>query len=209
MITRALLARLETRRGKDAEVQAVLQSAAAAVQDETGTDAWFAAKCGRNHYVNFAAFAHDDGRTAHLAGGAARELRTRAAEYLTSPLRIERCEVLAAKLAAEPGGPRATKAVLLRLTVKDTKANRLEEFLREVETIAQEEIQTLAWFGLRFGRGEFGLFSVFPDDAARTAHLAGQIPRELSKHAFALLGGVPDPDLCDVFGEKITVTAGN
>lgn len=199
------MARLDTRRGKDADVEELLLSAAAAVQDEAGTTAWFALKCGHNHYTIFAAFADDEGRVAHLAGGVARDLRTRAEELLASPLRIERCEVLASKLPADPTGPHPSKGVVLRLTAKDTKANRLEDFLHEAEGLVGAESQTLCWFALRFGKGEFGIFNVFPDSEGRMTHLQGQVPRELAKHSFSLLGGLPDPDMCDVLAEKISV----
>jgi hypothetical protein len=39
---------------------------------------------------------------------------------------------------------------------------------------------------------------VFPDNGARFSHLTGQVPRELTRHALSLLGGLPDMDLLQV-----------
>jgi hypothetical protein len=62
---------------------------------------------------------------------------------------------------------------------------------------------TIAWFALSFGNGEYGIFDVFPDNGARFAHLTGQVPRELAKHATTLLGSLPDLDLLEVLATKL------
>ena len=51
MDTRGLLVRLEVVPGKDAEVEAFLQSALPAVRAERGTTAWFAIRFGRSEYT--------------------------------------------------------------------------------------------------------------------------------------------------------------
>ncbi len=57
---------------------------------------------------------------------------------------------------------------------------------------------TRAWFALQMDAQHFGIFDVFADSSARFAHLAGQVPRLFSKHALALLGGVPALHMLDV-----------
>ena len=41
------------------------------------------------------------------------------------------------------------------------------------------------------------------DSAARLAHLTGHVPRELARHAFTLIGGVPSMELANVLAETI------
>ena len=62
---------------------------------------------------------------------------------------------------------------------------------------------TTAWFALRFGRSEYGIFDVFPDHGGRFAHLTGHVARELAKHALTLLGSLPDPDLPNVIASTL------
>jgi hypothetical protein len=73
----------------------------------------------------------------------------------------------------------------------------------------QEEPGTVAWFALQMESGAYGIFDVFPDNGARFAHLTGRVPRELTKHALSLLGGMPDMDMLQVlavhFAERATV----
>jgi hypothetical protein len=40
--------------------------------------------------------------------------------------------------------------------------------------LAAEEPATIAWFAIRLGPSEFGIFDAFPDDAGRQAHLAAR-----------------------------------
>jgi hypothetical protein len=41
----------------------------------------------------------------------------------------------------------------------------------------------LGWFAIALDSGGCGIFDVFPDNAARFAHLTGYVPRELAKQA--------------------------
>jgi hypothetical protein len=65
------------------------------------------------------------------------------------------------------------------------------------------EARTTAWFAIRLDSGEYGIFDAFPDTGGRFAHLTGRVPRELAKHAFGLLGGMPHMKLLDVVAEKL------
>jgi hypothetical protein len=66
-----------------------------------------------------------------------------------------------------------------------------------------EEPYTTAWFALRTENGEYGTFDVFPDNEARLLHLTGHVPRELTKHAFSLIGSVPGLKMVNVTAEKL------
>src|SRR5262245_39323734 len=113
MDTRGLLVRLDVVPGKDAEVEAFLQSAVPAVRAERGTTAWFAIRFGRSEYGIFDVFPHDAARDAHLGGAVAAGLMQRGSSLLTQPPQITRLDVLAEKLPAAPPAQAVTKGLLL------------------------------------------------------------------------------------------------
>ncbi len=59
-------------------------------------------------------------------------------------------------------------------------------------------------FALRFSPREFGIFDAFPDDAARKAHLSGQIAAALMAKASELLAEPPRIEQVDVLAAKVT-----
>jgi quinol monooxygenase YgiN len=98
MVTVALLVRLEAKTGKEAEVEAFLNSGLALVQAEPDTTAWFAIRVGPSTFGIFDAFPHEAGRQAHLSGKVAAALMEKASDLFVNPPVIERIDVLAAKL---------------------------------------------------------------------------------------------------------------
>jgi quinol monooxygenase YgiN len=203
MVSLGLLVRLEVQPGKDPEVEAFLRSALPLVRAEAGTLAWFAVRFGRSEYGIFDVFAFEEAREAHLNGAVAAALMQQAAALFTEPPRIQKIDVLASKLpVAAPAQP-DTKGILLTFTAKSGHERDVEQFLRDAEPLVREEEKTIAWFAIRLGGGNYGIFDVFPDGSGRFAHLAGRVPRELTKHALTLLGGIPDLTLLDVLAEKL------
>lgn len=98
MVNVALLARLEAKPGKEAEVADLLRAALPLANAEPATTVWFALRIGPATFGIFDAFADDAGRQAHLAGQIAAALMAKAPELLAQPPTIERVDVLAAKL---------------------------------------------------------------------------------------------------------------
>ena len=98
MVSVALLARLEAKPGKEAEVEAFLKGALPIVEGEPETTAWFAIKMGPSTFGIFDAFPGEAGRQAHLSGDVAAALTARAEELLSQPPAIEQIDVLASKL---------------------------------------------------------------------------------------------------------------
>jgi quinol monooxygenase YgiN len=207
MVNRGLLARLEAKHGKDAEVEAFLLSALPLARQEAATTAWFAIRFGRSEYGIFDAFPDDAGRDAHLNGPIAKALMAKAGELLAKPPVIQKVDVLADKLPQ--GTPAAvTKALLLTFPAKEGHAPQVEQFLRDALPLVQAEPDTIAWFALHLDDGTYGIFDVFPDNGGRFAHLTGHVPRELTKHALSLLGGLPDMDMINVLATKLGDTPG-
>jgi len=97
MVTKALLLRIEAKRGKEEAVASLLREALAVVQGESQTKAWFAIRLDFATFGIFDAFPDEAGREAHLSGQVATALKTRG-EELIERLVIEQVDVLAAKL---------------------------------------------------------------------------------------------------------------
>jgi quinol monooxygenase YgiN len=100
MVEVGLYVRLESKPGKEAEVEAFLRGGLAVVEQEPATVAWFALRLGPSTFGIFDAFPDEDGRQAHLTGRVAAALMAKAPELLAQPPAIEKVDVLAAKLPA-------------------------------------------------------------------------------------------------------------
>ncbi|MGH9663973.1 MAG: putative quinol monooxygenase [Bryobacteraceae bacterium] len=98
MVTVALFVRLEAKPGKEREVEEFLRGGLRVVQEEPGTVAWFGIRLGPSTFGIFDAFPDEAGRNAHLTGRVAAALMAKASELLAQPPKIERIDVLAAKL---------------------------------------------------------------------------------------------------------------
>lgn len=93
----AILAILEAKPGKEAEVEQFLKSALPLAQREAQTVRWYALKLGPSKFGIFDTFADQTGRDAHLSGDIAKALFAKADELLAKPPAIEQPEILAAK----------------------------------------------------------------------------------------------------------------
>jgi quinol monooxygenase YgiN len=97
MDTRAILALLEAKPGKEQELEAFLKSAQPLAAAEPATTTWYAVKLGPARFGIFDTFPNDAGRQAHLSGPIAKALFARADELLAKPPQIEMLEILASK----------------------------------------------------------------------------------------------------------------
>ena len=95
-----ILALLEAKPGKEAEVAKLLTGAQPLAVGETQTVAWYAFRSGPRSFGIFDTFGDDAGRRAHLEGRIAAALMGKADELLASPPDIKPIDVLAAKLPA-------------------------------------------------------------------------------------------------------------
>ena len=99
MITKGLAVKLVAKPGKEAAVEAFLNSGLALVNGEPLTVTWYAIKFSENTFGIFDTFAGDEGRDAHLNGKVAEALMANAAELLAEPPKIEKIDIIAAKNA--------------------------------------------------------------------------------------------------------------
>ncbi len=95
-----ILATLKAKPGKEGEVEQFLKSALPLANQEQQTTVWFALRLGPATFGIFDAFADDTGRDAHLSGPIAAALMSKWKDLLAEPPKIEKIDVLAAKLAS-------------------------------------------------------------------------------------------------------------
>jgi len=83
---------------------------------------------------------------------------------------------------------------------------QVENFLVSALPLVQQETATTAWFAIRFGGSEYGIFDVFPDDAGRDAHLSGAVAKALMENAATLLSEPPKIQKLDILAYKLPET---
>ena len=98
MNTVGILATLQARPGKEAEVELFLQSAGPLVEAETGTTTWFAFKVAPATFGIFDTFKDEDDRNAHVNGEVAKALFARAEELFVAHPDIKPVDILAERL---------------------------------------------------------------------------------------------------------------
>ena len=94
-------------------------------------------------------------------------------------------------------------ALWVCLEAKPGKEAAVEAFLKSGLALANQEPATTAWFALKIGPSTFGIFDAFPDDAGRTAHLAGPIAAALMANAAEMLSSAPSIEKVDVLAAKM------
>ena len=99
-----------------------------------------------------------------------------------------------------------SKGLLVRLEAKSGMDEQVEEFLVSALPLVRQEPATTAWFAIRFGRSEYGIFDVFPDDSGRDAHLSGAVAKALMEQAETLLAQPPRIQKLDVLAHKLPET---
>jgi quinol monooxygenase YgiN len=93
-VTVGLLARIEAKPGREADVEDLFQQGLSLVEQEPGTVRWFAIRFGPSSFGIFDAFPDDDGRQAHLSGQVAQALGENTGELFEEPT-IEQVDVIA------------------------------------------------------------------------------------------------------------------
>jgi quinol monooxygenase YgiN len=96
-----------------------------------------------------------------------------------------------------------TRGLLVRLDARSGQSKAVEDFLVSALPMVNDEPATTAWFAVRFGRSDYGIVDVFPDDAGLAAHLAGPVATALMERAEALLDQPPSIRKFDILAEKV------
>ena len=96
-VKKGLLARIEAKQGKKADVEEFLKSALPLAEAEDLTVDWFAFKIDDSTFGIYDTFEGEKGQTAHLEGEIASALMAKADELLATDPIIEEIDVLASK----------------------------------------------------------------------------------------------------------------
>ena len=97
-----------------------------------------------------------------------------------------------------------TTGMLIRLDAQAGKEREVEQFLKSALPLVEEEIGTRSWFAVRFGRGEYGIFDTFLDDAALEEHLHGPVVTALQQ-SNELFDSQPRMQKVEVLADKLPV----
>lgn len=100
-----------------------------------------------------------------------------------------------------------SRGLLVRVEAIRGKEAQVEDFLRSALPLIREETTTTAWFAVRFGKSEYGIFDVFPDEEARAAHLNGPVAQAAMGQVGILFTKRPEIHELDVLAEKLPAHA--
>jgi quinol monooxygenase YgiN len=96
----------------------------------------------------------------------------------------------------------AKLAIWVMLKAKPGKENDVEAFLKQGASMAQDEPQTVTWYGVKIAPGMYGVFDTFDDEAGREAHLTGSIAQALMANAAELFSNEIKIEKMDILGSK-------
>ena len=88
------------------------------------------------------------------------------------------------------------------LKPKPGKEAEVEAFLKQGAEMAKKETGTVAWYALKEDNGAYGIFDTFADEAARDAHLNGEIAKALMAKAGELFSEPPAIHKINILAEK-------
>lgn len=82
------------------------------------------------------------------------------------------------------------------------KEAEVEAFLKQGAEMSRQEQGTVTWYALNEGDGHYGIFDTFADEAARDAHLNGDIAKALMAKADDLFSEPPKIHKISILAEK-------
>jgi quinol monooxygenase YgiN len=94
-------------------------------------------------------------------------------------------------------------ALWVPLEAKPGKEKEVEAFLESALPLVNAEPATTAWFAVRMGPSNFGIFDAFPNDSGREAHLTGKVAAALMQKAPDLFAKTPNIHKIDVLASKL------
>lgn len=188
MDRKALFVGIQAEPGKEAEVDHFLRGALGPVEEEPDTRDWYALRFAPAQFAIFDTFADNAGRLRHLLGQVGRSLIAKTMTLLNDVPEIQPSNILAAKA---PTGGRPAFCLHVPLKARDEREEEVAEFLVGAQPMVEAELGTVAWYALWIGGDSFAIIDFFADEAARDAHLAGQVAEALTAHAEELFALAP------------------
>jgi len=93
-------------------------------------------------------------------------------------------------------------ALYAHLEAKAGKEAEIEAMLKAAQPLATKEPGTKNWYAFSEAPGHYGIFDTFEDEAARQAHLDGQIATILMQKADELLAKPPQIHKIQILASK-------
>jgi quinol monooxygenase YgiN len=94
-------------------------------------------------------------------------------------------------------------AILATLEAKIGKEHEVAAFLKAALPLVEAESGTVAWFAVKMAPTTFGIFDAFADEAARDAHLVGEVAKALMAKAPELFSQPPTIQKLDILASKL------
>jgi len=183
-----LLVTMKAKPGKDQEVTDFLLGGLPLVNQEPGTQSWYAFQVDERTFGIFDTFENEVGRQAHLTGEVAKALLANADDLLTDfevSTSIQPAKVIASNF--KKGSEK--KGLLVIMKAKEGKAEAVENFLLAGEKLVQDEPNTVSWYAIQLDSVTYAIVDTFADNAGRDAHLNGQVAAALMENAPVILDG--------------------
>jgi quinol monooxygenase YgiN len=92
--------------------------------------------------------------------------------------------------------------LLAELEAAPGRGDALAAFLTSAREAAVREEGTVTWYAFKASDTTYGIFDTFASEAARNAHLAGEIPVALAAAASRLLAAEPAVRTIDIVAFK-------
>lgn len=92
--------------------------------------------------------------------------------------------------------------LLVTLEAKEGRQDELAQFLRDSIEPVMGEPGTTTWYSYRITDSLFGIYDTFADEAARDAHLSGEVAAALGGAVSELLAGPPSIEKIDIIAAK-------
>ena len=94
-------------------------------------------------------------------------------------------------------------ALYVQLEAKPGKEQEVATFLSNARSMVNDEPDTTAWFAIRMGPNQFGIFDAFANERGREAHLQGKVATQLMSKASQLFTKAPEIRRVDVLADKL------
>ena len=183
-----LLVTMKAKPGKAQAVRDFLLGGLSLVNQEPGTESWYAFQIDESTFGIFDTFDKEEGRQAHLSGEVAKALLANADDLLVGfdvNISIQPADLIAVKLSKG----NENKGLLVILKAKKGKASEVERFFLAGKKLVNDEPKTMSWYAIRLNNDTYAIFDTFAENDGRDAHLNGKVAAALAENASEILEG--------------------
>lgn len=183
-----LLVTMKAKPGKEQAVRDFLLGGLSLVNQEPGTESWYAFQIDESTFGIFDTFNKEEGRQAHLSGEVAKALLANADDWLVDfdvNTSIQPADLMAVKLSKGD----ENKGLLVILKAKEGKASDVERFLLGGKELVNDEPETVSWYAIQLNNDTYAIFDTFAENDGRDAHLNGKVAVALVENAPVILEG--------------------